>query len=234
MVEHKKPPAKRAPVVKTQAPAVEPPPLEHPQPQEVLLPVIQPPSFPIVGIGASAGGLAALEAFLAAMPPGNGKGIAFVVVQHLSPDYKSILSELLKRSTQMQVFEAQQGMTVKPNCVYIIPPNRDMALLGGKLQLFDITAPRSAHFAIDYLFRSLAADLHERAICIILSGTGSDGTLGVRAVKAEGGMVMAQTPESAEFDGMPRSAIATGFVGVRRLLPADRSRPGRRRTRSGP
>jgi len=212
MVEHKKPPAKRAPVVKTQAPAVEPPPLEHPQPQEVLLPVIQPPSFPIVGIGASAGGLAALEAFLAAMPPGNGKGIAFVVVQHLSPDYKSILSELLKRSTQMQVFEAQQGMTVKPNCVYIIPPNRDMALLGGKLQLFDITAPRSAHFAIDYLFRSLAADLHERAICIILSGTGSDGTLGVRAVKAEGGMVMAQTPESAEFDGMPRSAIATGFV----------------------
>ena len=167
------------------------------------------PNFPI---GASAGGLAAIEAFLSAMPDDNEKNFAFVIVQHLSPDHKSILSELVRRYTCMKVYEAQDGMVVEPNCAYIIPPNRDMALLGGKLQLFAIAAPRSAHFAIDFFFRSLAADLLERAICVVLSGTGTDGTLGVRAVKGEGGMAMAQTPESAEFDGMPPSAIATGLV----------------------
>ncbi len=169
-------------------------------------------AFSIVGIGASAGGLAAIEAFLSAMPRESEEKFAFVVIQHLSPDHKSILSELLKRCTGMQVYEAQDGMVVTPNRAYIIPPNRDMALMGGKLQLFEITSPRSAHFSIDFFFRSLADDLAERAICIVLSGTGSDGTLGVRAVKGAGGMAMAQTPESTEFDGMPRSAIATGLV----------------------
>ena len=168
--------------------------------------------FPIVGIGASAGGLAAFEAFFSAMPADTVPGMAFVLVQHLAPDHKSILTDLVKRYTQMRVFEVEDGMAVKPNCAYIIPPNRDMAFLNGLLQLLEPAAPRGQRLPIDFFFRSLAQDQHERAICIVLSGTGSDGTLGVRAVKGEGGMVMAQNPESTEYDGMPRSAIATGLV----------------------
>jgi two-component system CheB/CheR fusion protein len=167
--------------------------------------------FPIVGIGASAGGLAAFEAFLSAVPPDNESAMAVVLVQHLSPDHKSILSELVQRYTHMQVYVVEDGMRVKPGCVYIIPPNRDMALLSGKLQLL-MPATARVRLPIDFFFRSLAADQRDRAICIILSGTGSDGTLGLRAVKGEGGMAMAQTPESTEFDNMPRSAIATGLV----------------------
>ncbi|HSB72459.1 MAG TPA: chemotaxis protein CheB [Candidatus Methylomirabilis sp.] len=168
--------------------------------------------FPIVGIGASAGGLAAFEAFFAAMPTDTEPGLAFVLVQHLAPDHKSILSDLVKRYTRMQVLEVADGMAVQANCVYIIPPNRDMALLGGTLQLLDPSAPRGQRLPIDFFFRSLAQDQHERAIGIVLSGTGSDGTLGVRAIKGEAGMAMVQTPESTEHDGMPRSAIATGLV----------------------
>lgn len=168
--------------------------------------------FPIVGIGASAGGLAAFEAFFAGMPTDTDPGMAFVLVQHLAPDHKSILSELIGRCTRMKVYEVEDGMTVKPNCAYIIPPNRDMAFLGDTLQLLDPVAPRGQRMAIDFFFRSLAQDQRERAICIVLSGTGSDGTLGVRAIKGEGGIVMVQTPKSAEYDGMPRSAIATGLV----------------------
>jgi len=178
--------------------------------------VEQPPEqqiarFPIVGIGASAGGLAAFEAFFSAMPDDN-PGIAFVFVQHLARDHKSILSELVRRYTKMEVFEVEDGMVIKPNCAYIIPPNRDMALVNGALQLLEPTLARGIRLPIDFFFRSLAQDQHDRAICIVLSGTGSDGALGVRAVKGEGGMVMAQTPESTEYDGMPRSAIATGMV----------------------
>ncbi len=169
-------------------------------------------SFPIVGIGASAGGLAAFEALLTAMPPITDRGIALVLVQHLAPDHRSILSELIKRYTKMQVYEVEDGMEVKPSCAYIIPPNRDMALLRGKLQLFEPTAPRGIRLPIDFFFRSLAADQRDRAVCIVLSGTGSDGTLGLRAVKGEGGMAMVQTPESTEFDSMPRNAISTGLV----------------------
>ena len=170
------------------------------------------PAFPIVGIGASAGGLGAFEAFFSAMPSDNDPGMAFVLVQHLAPDHKSLLSDFVQRYTKMRVFEVEDGMTVEPNCVYIIPPNRDMAFLNGTLQLLEPSAPRGARLAIDFFFRSLAQDLNERAIGIILSGTGSDGTLGVRAIKGEGGMIMAQNPESTEYDGMPRSAIATGLV----------------------
>ena len=168
--------------------------------------------FPIVGIGASAGGLAAFEAFFSTMPPDDNPGMAFVFVQHLARDHKSILSELVRRYTRMEVFEVEDGMVVKPNCAYIIPPNRDMALVNGALQLLEPTLARGIRLPIDFFFRSLAQDQHDRAICIVLSGTGSDGALGVRAVKGEGGMVMAQTPESTEYDGMPRSAIATGMV----------------------
>ncbi|MDO8776356.1 MAG: chemotaxis protein CheB, partial [Burkholderiaceae bacterium] len=175
--------------------------------------------FPIVGLGASAGGLAAFEAFFAGMPADTDPGMAFVLVQHLAPDHKSILSDLIRRYTRMQVFEVEDGMAVHINCAYIIPPNRDMAFLNGTLQLLEPTAPRGHRLPIDFFFRSLAQDQHERAIGVVLSGTGSDGTLGVRAITGEGGMVMAQNPASTEFDGMPRSAIATGLVDYE-LAPA--------------
>jgi two-component system CheB/CheR fusion protein len=176
--------------------------------------------FPVVGIGASAGGLAAFEAFFSNMPADTESGVAFVLVQHLAPDHKSILSELIKRYTRMQVYEVEDGVKVQPNCVYIIPPNRDMAFLNGSLHLLEQGTPRGLRLPIDFFFRSLAQDQQERAICIVLSGTGSDGTAGVRAIKGEGGMVMAQDIESAEYDGMPRSAIATGFVDY--VLPPDK------------
>lgn len=171
-----------------------------------------PVRFPVVGIGASAGGLAAFEAFFSGMPADIDPGMAFVLVQHLAPDHKSILTDLIQRYTRMKVYEVEDGMVVLPNCAYIIPPNRDMAFLNGALQLLEPSSPRGRRMPIDFLFRSLAQDQRERAICIVLSGTGSDGTMGVRAIKGEGGMVMAQTPSSTEYDGMPRSAIATGLV----------------------
>ncbi len=176
--------------------------------------------FPIVGIGASAGGLAAFEAFFSGMPADADPGMAFVLVQHLAPDHKSILTDLIRRYTRMQVFEVEDGMTVQINCAYIIPPNRDMAFLNGTLQLLEPAAPRGQRLPIDFFFRSLAQDQRERAIGVVLSGTGSDGTLGVRVIKGEGGMVMAQNPASTEFDGMPRSAIATGLVDYE-LPPAE-------------
>jgi two-component system, chemotaxis family, CheB/CheR fusion protein len=169
-------------------------------------------AFPIVGIGASAGGLAAFEAFFSGMPADTEPGMAFVLVQHLAPDHKSILTELVRRYTRMQVFEVEDGMKVEPNCAYIIPPGHDMALFNGTLQLLEPSAPRGHRLPIDFFFRSLAQDQKERAISVVLSGTGSDGTLGVRAIKGEGGMVMVQSPESTEYDGMPRNAIATGLV----------------------
>jgi two-component system CheB/CheR fusion protein len=181
--------------------------LEGPLPEESRA-----TSFPIVGIGASAGGLAAFEAFFSGMPAEGDPGMAFVLVQHLAPDHKSILSDLVKRYTRMEVFEVTDGMIVQPNCTYIIPPNFDMAFLNGSLQLLEHVVSRGLRMTIDFFFRSLAQDQRERAICIVLSGTGSDGSLGVRAVKGEGGMAMAQNPESTEFPGMPSSAIATGLV----------------------
>lgn len=174
----------------------------------------------IAGIGASAGGLAAFEAFFSGMPADVDPGMAFVIVQHLAPDHKSILSDLIRRQTRMAVFEVEDGMKVQANCVYIIPPNCDMALLDGALQLLEPGSPRGQRLPIDFFFRSLAQAKQERAIGIILSGTGSDGVLGVRAIKGEGGLVIAQKPESAEFDGMPLSAIATGQVDFE-LLPAE-------------
>ena len=176
-------------------------------------PVRQPANpFPIVGIGASAGGLGAFEAFFSGMPAKADPGMAFVLVQHLAPNHKSLLTELIRRYTRMDVFEVRDGMVVQPNCAYIIPPGRDMAFLNGTLQLLEPAAPRGQRLPIDFFFRSLAQDQRERAIGIVLSGTGSDGTLGLRAIKGEGGMAMAQTPESTEFAGMPQSALATGLV----------------------
>jgi two-component system CheB/CheR fusion protein len=174
--------------------------------------------FPIVGIGASAGGLAAFEAFFSAMPPGGDTGMSFVLVQHLSPVHKSTLVELVQRYTRMQVLEAAEGMPVQPHCTYIIPPNHDLTLQAGVLHLAQHDAVRKPRMTVDHFFSSLAASQRERAICIVMSGTGSDGTLGLRDVKAEGGMVMVQSPATAEYDGMPGSAMATGMVDY--VLPA--------------
>ncbi len=180
-------------------------------------------TFPIVGIGASAGGLGAFETFFSGMPRDTEPGMAFVLVQHLAPDHKSILTELVSRYTRMKVYEVEDGMIVKPNCTYIIPPGYDMAFWNGNLQLFKPSAPHGQRLPIDFLFRSLAEGQGERAIGIVLSGTGSDGTLGARAIKGEGGMVMVQTPESSEYDGMPRSVIATGLADYE--LPPDEMAP---------
>ena len=191
------------------------------RPESLVIPINTPDAnFPIVGIGASAGGLAAFQEFFSGMSTDTQPGMAFVLVQHLAPDHKSILSELIQHHTPLQVFEVVDGMTVLPDCVYIIPPNRDMAFLNGALHLLEPAAPPGHRLPIDFFFRSLAQDQRERAICIVLTGTGSDGTLGLRAIKAEGGMVMAQRLDSAEYDGMPRSAIATGLVDYE-LSPAE-------------
>jgi len=194
------------------APVEEPLTAPEPAPADITLHEPPPAPFPVIGLGTSAGGLAAFEAFFSAMPENTPVGMAFVLVQHLAPDHKSILADLVQRYTTMPVFEVQDGTKVQPNHVYIIPPNHDMAYINGSLQLLEPSETRGIRLPIDFFFRSLASDLHDSAICIVLSGTGSDGTLGVRAVKGEGGMVMAQNPESTEYDGMPRSAIATGLV----------------------
>lgn len=167
---------------------------------------------PVVGIGASAGGLAAFEAFFSAMPDDDDVGMAFVLVQHLSPDHKSILRDLVARTTNMEVFEVEDGMEVRAGCAYIIPPNHDMSLVSGALQLLERTGTHGPRLPIDFFFRSLAEDQGARATGIVLAGTGSDGTLGLRAINGAGGMTMAQEPSSTDFDGMPRSAIATGLV----------------------
>ncbi len=176
--------------------------------------------FAVVGIGASAGGLAAFEAFFSGMPAHVDPGMAFVLVQHLAPDHKSLLADLIRRQTRMKVFEVEDGMRVQPNCVYIITPNHNLAFVHGTLQLLDPPEPRGQRLPIDFFFRSLALELRECAIGIVLSGTGSDGTLGVRAIKAGGGMAMAQTLGSTEFDGMPQSALGTGLVDYE-LPPAE-------------
>ena len=177
-------------------------------------------NFPIVGIGAPAGGISAFGAFFSAMPAGASPNMAFVIVQHLAPDHKSILTEIIQRYTKMKVYEVHDGMEVEPNCTYIIPPNHDMAFINGKLQLLEPPSARGLRLPIDFFFRSLAQDQQERAIGVILSGTGSDGTLGIKAIKEEGGMVMVQKPDTAEYDGMPSSAISTGLVDYE-LSPAE-------------
>jgi len=168
--------------------------------------------FPIVGIGASAGGLAALESFFSHIPADTESGMAFVIVQHLDPNHHSLLTELVRRYTRMQVFEVTDGMTVEPNCAYIIPPNTDLALGQGKLRLVPPIAPRGMRLPIDSFFRSLAQERGELAIGVVLSGNGTDGTLGLRAIKETAGIAMVQEPGTAEYDGMPRSAIASGLV----------------------
>ncbi|ABL65805.1 chemotaxis protein CheB [Chlorobium phaeobacteroides] len=168
--------------------------------------------FPIVGIGASAGGLEALESFLKKVP--FPCGISFVIVQHLDPTHKCILVELLQRVTSMPVVEVADRMKIEINHVYAIPPNKSMTILHGVLHLFDPTEPRGLRLPIDLFFRSLADDLQQHSIGVILSGMGSDGTLGLRTIKEKGGCVFVQDPKSAKFDGMPQSAIDAGLADI--------------------
>jgi two-component system CheB/CheR fusion protein len=174
-------------------------------------------SFPIVGIGASAGGLEALKQFFAGMP--KDSGMAFVVIQHLDPTHVGIMPELLQRITDMKVNQVKDHMEVKPNQVYVIPPNKSMSILNGYLHLFEPTETRGLRLPIDIFFRSLADDQQEKSIGIILSGMGSDGTLGLKAIKEKNGIVLVQDPLSAKFNGMPNSAIAAVTVDI--LAAAD-------------
>jgi two-component system CheB/CheR fusion protein len=169
-------------------------------------------SFPIVGIGASAGGLEALESFLRHLP--EKSGLAFVVVQHLDPTHKGMLVELLARATPMKVLQVKDRLQVEPDCVYVIPPNHDLSILHGVLHLLAPAAPRGLRLPIDSFLRSLAADQGPRSVGVILSGMGSDGTLGLAAIKEKGGAVFVQAPASAKFDAMPRSAIDAGLADV--------------------
>ena len=169
-----------------------------------------PHCFPVVGIGASAGGLEAFEAFFQHVSPVSG--MAYVLVSHLDPSHASILTEILQRSTSMPVLEVQDQMAVEVDHVYVIPPNRDMAIFHGVLQLSVPEKARGLRMPIDAFLRSLAEDQGERAVGIILSGTGTDGTLGLRAILGAGGVSLVQAPESAKYNGMPESAINAGYA----------------------
>lgn len=169
-------------------------------------------AFPVVGIGTSAGGLEALELFFHGVPLDSG--MAFVVVQHLDPTHQGMLVELLQRAVPIAVVQAAERMPVFPNHIYVIPPDRDLSIRSGVLHLHAPTTARGHRLPIDFFFRELAAERRHRAIAVVLSGMGSDGTLGVAAIKAHGGAVFVQSPATAKFDGMPSSALATGLVDV--------------------
>ena len=168
--------------------------------------------FPIVGIGASAGGLEALELFLKNVP--ENSGMAYVVIQHLDPTQKGMLPELLQRICKMTVFQVKDRMKIKPNCVYVIPPNKSMSVLKGVLYLFDPVETRGLRLPVDFFLRSLADDQKEFAVGVILSGMGSDGSIGIKAIKENNGVVLVQDPKSARFDSMPRNAIDSRLVDI--------------------
>ncbi len=167
-------------------------------------------SFPIVALGASAGGLEALQGFFDHMPPDSG--MAFMVIQHSNPKGKSMLGAILQKHTQMEVLDAGDEVRVQPNRVYLNPAGKDVGIFNGVFQLTAPITTRGVNLPIDYFLRSLAQDQGERALCVILSGTGSDGTQGLKAIKESGGMTIVQDPESAKYDGMPRSAIDAGLA----------------------
>ncbi len=173
--------------------------------------------FHIVGIGASAGGLEPLERLFSRLPPDTG--MAFVVVQHLSPDFKSLMSELLSRRTSMTVRLAEHEMPVEPNCVYLIPPTKEMTIKQRRLLLNDKDPKHGLALPIDLFLRSLAHDLGERSVAVILSGSGSDGSRGIQDIRRAGGTVFCESPETAQFNGMPVSAMNTGVVD--QVLPAE-------------
>jgi two-component system, chemotaxis family, CheB/CheR fusion protein len=167
-------------------------------------------NFPVVGIGASAGGLEALSELFSRMSENTGAG--FVVVQHLAPSKNSAMPELLSRNTRMRVFQVTDNMPIKRNTIYLIPPGKNMSVVNGSLQLLEQIEPSGIRHPIDFFFKSLALDRRSGAIGVVLSGTGTDGTAGARAIKSELGLVIAQQPEDAKYDGMPRSVIDSGLT----------------------
>jgi two-component system CheB/CheR fusion protein len=177
--------------------------------------------FPIVGIGASAGGLEALEQFFTNMPENSGMG--FVVIQHLDPNRKGMMPELLQRTTGMKVIPVSDRLKIRPNCVYVIPPNKSMSILNGALYLFEPVETHGLRLPIDFFFRSLADDITDQSIGIILSGMGSDGSLGLKSIKENGGIVLVQDPKSAKFDSMPRNgikAVIADFIAPANEIPS--------------
>jgi two-component system CheB/CheR fusion protein len=178
-------------------------------------PITPEEGFPVVGIGASAGGLVACRRLLDAMP--DGQGMAFILVQHLDPNHESLMVDLLAGHTRMIVRQATNGMLVQPDHLYAIPPGVYLAVRNGELQLSEPSAPHGARLPFDFLLHSMADEYGPRAVCVVLSGSGSDGSIGLQAISRAHGFIIAQKPEEAEFDGMPRSAIKTGDVDI--VLP---------------
>src|SRR5689334_9679211 len=164
----------------------------------------------VVGIGASAGGLEALEHFFDNIP--KESGMAFVVVQHLSPDFRSLMDEILGRRTELPIHLVENGMLVEPDHVYLIPPKKEMIISGDRLLLSERDRDQELALPIDVFFRSLAQDCGPRAIAVVLSGGGSDGSRGIRAVHDAGGLVVVQDVDSAQFDGMPKTARDAGVA----------------------
>ena len=180
------------------------------RPVTPLAPLVTGAKFRVVAIGASSGGLEACTKLLDALPAQTA--MAFVLVQHLDPTHPSMLVELLAEHTDLAVLQAEDAMTILPEHLYVIPPGAYLSVKDGALHLSKPNAPRGARLPFDFLLHSLAAEYGPRAVCVVLSGNGADGTIGLRAVKDAGGLVLAQDPAEAGFDGMPSSAIATGLV----------------------
>lgn len=166
--------------------------------------------FYVVGIGASAGGLEAVQHYFNNID--SDCGISFIVIQHLSPDFKSLMPELLAKYTKMQIFTAENNQEIKPNCIYLNQRNKNLIIKGNRLYLVDKAPKEHLNLPIDIFFHSLGEELKDRAIGIILSGTGSDGSRGIKTIKENGGIVLVQDPDTAQFDGMPKSAIYTNLV----------------------
>jgi two-component system CheB/CheR fusion protein len=175
------------------------------------------PDLRIVAIGASAGGLESLERLFTHLPPDTG--MAFVVLQHLSPDFKSLMDELLSRRTQMRIRLAEHDMPVEPNTVYLLPPVKEMIIRHRRLLLNDKDPRLGLTLPIDLFFRSLAQDVGDKAVAVVLSGSGSDGSRGVLEIHKAGGLVFCESPDTAQFNGMPLSAMRTGAVA--QVLPPD-------------
>lgn len=168
--------------------------------------------FSIVGIGASAGGLDALSTFLGNVP--RDSGLAFVIVQHMEKNSNTILVDLLQSATTMKVVQAYENVSIEPNVVFVIPPDKNMSIKNNVIHLFDFIEPHNLRLPIDFFFSSLANDKQERSIGVILSGMGKDGTAGLRQIKGKGGIAFIQEPSSAKFEDMPNSAIKAGLADV--------------------
>ncbi|MFH2060505.1 MAG: chemotaxis protein CheB [Pseudomonadota bacterium] len=196
-------------------PKVSPKPSTEDQ-EAVNLKVEKSTSFPVIGLGASAGGLEALKLFFSAVP--ENSPMAYIVVVHMAPTQPSMMPELLQRTTPLPVSSAKDGQTIEPGHIYIIPPNKEITLYNGEIQLLDMLKKRVSH-PIDIFLRSLAQDQGKQAAAVILSGTGTDGSLGIKEINANEGVVLVQSEESSGYDGMPRSAISTGLADV--IVPPD-------------